>query len=361
MASHEIATAGEWPLWLLRMQALKAVDAQLSREPQAVELRLRRARLLAETGEVEEAKNAYLELLALSPSNFRALNDLGNLLNSSGLTWAARTCFAEAAARYPKNPVGHVNLGRILLKEGELALARHHFEQALQADPSFPEAHQGLAYVLLGCGEEEEAERHRWLGFRNRSIDVLPFRGKKTPIPVLVLVSAMGGTSPIIDLLDDGLYLVTVLAVEFYDPASPLPPHRLMINAIGDADLCGPGLERAATLAALTQAPVLNHPAAVLKTGRIANASRLRQTQGVIAPDMMSLPRAALAEPGALDTVASLGFSRPFLLRTLGFHNGQNFFKIENAEELNAALKSLPGRELAVMQFLDARRPDGKI
>jgi hypothetical protein len=361
MPSNQTATADGWPLWRLRTEALKAADARIAQEPQAIEPRLYRARLLAELGQVEEAKSAYLDLLALSPSHFDALNDLGKLLGSSGWTWASRACFTEAAARHPENPIGHINLGRILLQEGELALARHHFEKALESGPSFPEAHQGLAYVLSGLGDEDAAGRHRRMGFINRSVDVLPFRGSRTPIPVLVLASAMGGTSPVVQLLDDRLYLVTVIVVEFFDPASPLPPHRLMINAIGDADLCRAGLEAAAKLAALTEAPVLNHPSAVLKTGRIANASRLRQAPGVIAPAMMSLPRAALAGPGGIDTAADLGFPCPFLLRTLGFHNGQNFFRIENADDLSTALKSLPGRELAIMQFLDARRPDGKV
>lgn len=361
MLSNKIETEGDWPLWRLRTEVLKAADDQLSREPQAIEQRLFRARLLTELGQFEEAKSAYLELLALSPSHFDALNDLGKLLNSYGFTTASRTCFAEAVARHPENPVGHVNLGCFLMKEGQSGLARRHFEMALQNDPNFAEAHQGLAYILSGLGDEEAAERHRLLGFKDRSVDVLPFRGRKMPIPVLVLASAMGGTSPIMQLIEDGVYLAIVIVVEFYDPASPLPSHRLMINAIGDADLCGPGLEAASKLAALTHAPILNDPSAVLKTGRIANASRLRQLPGVIAPAMISLPRAALAQPGALQHLADLGFPCPFLVRALGFHNGQNFFKIETADELSAAFAGLPGPELAVMQFLDARSRDGKI
>ena len=60
---------------------------------------------------------------------------------------------------------------------------------------------------------------------------------------MLVLVSAMAGNAPIAPLLDDRVYLVTVIVTEFWDPASPLPPHRLMINAIGDAGIyAGPRL-----------------------------------------------------------------------------------------------------------------------
>ena len=81
---------------------------------------------------------------------------------------------------------------------------------------------------------------------------------------------------------------------------------------------------------------------------------------GVITPAMTSLPRAVLAKPDALELLADLG-PCPFLLRTPGFHNGQNFFKIENADDLKEALEKLPGREFTVMQFLDGRAADGKV
>ncbi len=359
--ANEIETSGDWQPWLLRETALRAAEARLALKPQAVEPRLDRARLLAELGRVEEAKRAYIELLALSPSHFEALNDLGTLLYSTGFRTAARTCYAQAAALHPDNPAGHVNLANALLKEGELVLARHHYEKALWANPCHAEAHQGLAYLLRELGDEDEADQHRRIGFRDRSVTVLPYFGRAQPVPVLVLVSAMGGNAPILPFLNDHLYRVTVIVTEFYDLASPLPPHRLMINAIGDADLCKQALEAAGKLAALTQAPVLNQPEAVLKTGRIANAGRLRRLPGVIAPAMVSLPRGVLTAPDALAALADRGFACPFLLRTPGFHNGQNFFRVENASDLTAALEDLPGRELTIMQFLDGRRPDGKI
>ena len=360
-SAKKTETLCDWQPWLLREAALKEVDAKLLVEPSAAGLRFDRARLLAELGRTEEAKRAYLDLLALSPSHFGALNDFGALLYSTGYRTAARTCYAEAAARHPDNPIAHVNLANALLKEGEWALAREHFEAALRAAPDHPEAHQGLAQLLWEQGEEDAAERHRRMGYQNRSLVVLPYRGRSQPIPVLLLVSAMGGNIPILPFLDDRIYLVTVIVAEFFDPELPLPPHRLTINAIGDADLCQPALEVAAKLAAKTRAPVLNRPEAVLKTGRIANALRLGRLPDVVAPAMVSLPRSVLTAPDALAPLAERGFTCPFLLRAPGFHNGQNFFRIESEGDLTAALDALPGRDITVMQFLDARGPDGKI
>jgi hypothetical protein len=361
MATNDAGTAGQWRPWVLREAALEMAQARLSREPRAIEPRFERARLLGELGRTEEAKQAYLEVLVLSPSHFGALNNLGAILHASGFRTAARTCYAEAAARHPENPIGHVNLANALLEEGDLVPARDHFEKALQIAPDFADAHRGLGNLFWMLGDEEASKRHQRLGFQNRNVITMPYRGRRQPIPVLLVISAMAGNIPIGPFLDDQIYLVTVIVAEFCDPAAPLPPHRLMINAIGDADLCKPALQAAMKLAARTRAPVLNHPAAVLETGRIANASRLRHVPGVITPAMTSLPRAILAEADALETLASLGFACPFLLRTPGFHNGQNFFKIENAGGLKAALEKLPGREFTVMQFLDGRSADGKI
>jgi hypothetical protein len=52
----------------------------------------------------------------------------------------------------------------------------------------------------------------------------------------------------------------------------------------------------------------------------------------------------------------------PLLLRTPGFHTGQNFVFVESQETLGAAgaaLDSLPSDELMAIEYLDARGPDG--
>lgn len=47
-------------------------------------------------------------------------------------------------------------------------------------------------------------------------------------------------------------------------------------------------------------------------------------------------------------------------MRTPGFHGGEHFMRVETAQELPAVLEQLPGNELTVMDFLDARGADGK-
>jgi len=73
-----------------------------------------------------------------------------------------------------------------------------------------------------------------------------------------------------------------------------------------------------------------------------------------------TLSREQLLAPQTAATLAQLGFRFPLLLRTPGFHGGENFIRVETFEELPAAMNELPGDDLFVIQYLDARGADGK-
>ena len=76
----------------------------------------------------------------------------------------------------------------------------------------------------------------------------MTYRGEGQGIAVLLLVAAAGGNIPVQSLLDDRYFRTTVLVTEYYDPKVPLPPHDIVFNSIGDADLCREGLEAARVL-----------------------------------------------------------------------------------------------------------------
>lgn len=87
---------------------------------------------------------------------------------------------------------------------------------------------------------------------------------------------------------------------------------------------------------------------------------RLAGLPGVVTPIAATLPRERLSASDAATTLARQGFGFPLLLRSPGFHTGLHFLLVESFEALPRALAELPGEELVVMQFLDARGPDGK-
>lgn len=219
-----------------------------------------------------------------------------------------------------------------------------------------------MALLLHEIGDEAAADVHLRAGFRRGATTVLPYRGERPPVPVLLLVSAVKGNAPFQQLLDERILGVTVIVAEFFDPLQPLPPHRMIVNAIGDADLCGAALKSAMAIVARTKAPVVNALAAVLMTGRADNAVRLSNIPGVIAPVTVSVLKESLVAPAdARRVIADLGFSYPFLLRSPGFHIGRYFNFIAAENDLAAAVATLPGKTLALIRYLDASGADGKI
>ncbi len=345
----------------LREAALKKMDELLAASPEAVETRFERACLLGELGRKEEAKSAYLDVLAKEPAHFGALNNLGNLLYGMGFTTAACTLYTQAVALHPENPKAHVNLASLLAARNEPEQAMKHFEAALRLDPDHMQANRGLAYLLTESRDEQRAAFYRQKAFEGRPVEVLPYYGEDAPITLLLLVSALGGIIPMRHHFDERIFLVSVIFVEFYDPAAPLPPHQLVVNAIGDADLCKTALQAAMQILAQTQAPVINHPSRVLLTGRAENAERLAHIQDVITPKIALLRREFLETSDAPARLAKQGFAFPLLLRAPGFHTGRFFIRVENAQELVTGLPSMPGEEFLVIQYLDARNRDGKI
>ena len=339
---------------------LQALDRQLAQDPDAVEARYERASLLRETGRFEEAKRDYLALLQRMPTHFGALNDFGTMLLATGFRDAARTVFEQAVRHHPGRPGGHVNLANLLLALGELVTAREHFAAALRLDPDHMHAHRGLANLLAEIGDDAGARRHRDRGFKGHALTALPYHGDGAGTSVLLLVSALGGNIPTAALLDAREFRTSVLVAEYADPAVALPPHDVVFNSIGDADLCGDALAAAQAILARTDRPVINHPAAVRATGRIANAARLRGMPGVVVPRMAGLARSILAGPAGPDALAANGFAFPLLLRAPGFHTGRHFVRVERAADLAAAAGALPGDDLSVIEALDTRGADGK-
>jgi hypothetical protein len=198
---------------------------------------------------------------------------------------------------------------------------------------------------------QEGAEQHLRRGFSGSSIVTKPYRGTGAGVPLLLLVSARAGNLPTQLWIDDRRYTVHAIYTEFFDPKAALPPHELVVNAIGDADLCDEALARAEQLIAHSTAPVINRPARVRATGRVENARRLAGIPGVIAPKIVALSRAAL--------LMSNDLRFPLLLRRPGFHTGRHFVRVMNRAELPVAATSLGAEELLAIEYLDARGADG--
>jgi TPR repeat len=354
-----LPNCSNWAPRAAQQTRLRQLERRLARRSATIDEKIEHAALLGALGRDAQARQAFVDILLRAPTHFSALNEFGNCLTSMGFIAAACRVYSEAIAHHPANPTGHVNLANLLLRGGDLAGARKHYEAALALDPDHPQAHQGLGAVHSGLGDRAGATSHFQKGFGSHAIATLPYRGSKPPLLLLLLVSSGGGNIPTASFLDDRIFLTSVIVADFLDPALPLPPHQLVFNSIGDADLCAPALAAAARLMDRTRAPILNDPSAVIKTGRIANAQRLRKVPGVVTPRIVALARAILAGPDGPAAISGHGFAFPLLLRSPGFHTGHNFVKVESESDLATAAMSLPGDDLLAIEYLHARGKDG--
>ena len=296
------------------------------------------------------ARQVYVDVLRRDPTNFHALNELGNLAFAGGFRSAARTAYQEALKHHPNNQLARVNLANLLREENDVAGAKLHYQAALAIDPDMHEAHQGMAWVLRDS-DHDDAERHLQKGYSGHANVTKPYRGSGNGVPLLMLVSARGGNIPTQLWIDDRRFAINAIYTEFYDTGLSLPPHELVVNAIGDADLCDVALSRAEEILTHTSAPVINRPSRVQTTGRAEIARRLAAIPGVVAPRILTL------KPAAILDADDLRF--PLLLRRPGFHTGEHFVHVANREGLPEAIASLAGEQLLVISYLDARGADG--
>ena len=311
---------------------------------------LDRARALARNGEDEAAKQLYVTLIGHDPTHRDALVELGALALASNHLAAARTAYGQAVHHHPADPVALTGLANLLADE-DPPTARRLYARALQTDPNYPPAHQGLARLLADAGEHEAAAPHWQRGFRNHAVHPSRHRGPAGRSRLLLLTAARGGNIPTRHWIDEARFAVTALYADFHDAGAGLPPHDLLLNAIGDADLVPEALTAAERLAAGSPAPVINSPALVRRTGRAANAARLAVIPHLRAAAIRTIHRARPPDPATL--------RYPVLVRAPGFHTGRHFLRVDRATDLAPALATLPGDELLLIDHLDARGPDG--
>jgi tetratricopeptide (TPR) repeat protein len=308
------------------------------------------ARRLCDAGRDGEAKAAYVAILQRDPANLEALIELGCLTYRSGHRSAAKTAFEQAVHCHPQSTVARINLGNLLHEDGDDVAARQHFEVALARDSRSRDAHRGLAQALTRLGETNVAGFHWRHSFVGQAVAVQKNRAPVSAPRVLVLVSVEGGNIPTRPILDDRHFAVTVLYAEYHETALPLPPHELIFNAIGDADLCAEALGCADEIIARSQAPVVNRPSSVRETSRARNALRLAGIPVARVPKVETVHRSEATEHN---------WQYPLLLRSPGFHTGRHFVRVERRADLDAALSELPGEELLAIEYLDARGADG--
>ncbi|HYA66094.1 MAG TPA: tetratricopeptide repeat protein, partial [Burkholderiaceae bacterium] len=259
-APPEVSCRRSWGPHHELESTLQALDAALVAEPGSADLLFLRASSLQMLGREAESRIAYVQALQRDPDHLGALCNLGRSLLANRNHAAAHLVLERAVCKHPGDLASHVALGIALYQMRQPAKALATLERAVQIAPYSAPAHAAMAFVLEALGRCERAKIHRRKGFHNRSLIGLPYRGEHAPVRVLLLASTNGANAPLVRFLDDRTFQTWVVVPEFHDPKTALPPHELVVNAIGDADAAPAALSSAHALLARVLAPVVNLP-----------------------------------------------------------------------------------------------------
>jgi len=124
---------------------LEPVVSSLQRFPDRPGSRYYAASLHFMRGELDAARVAAEQAVALDPQPARAQNLLGAIYATRGDVTAARQAFGASLAADAQDPTTYQNLGTLELNSGNLEAAVRLFGEALSLDPSSEPARAGLA------------------------------------------------------------------------------------------------------------------------------------------------------------------------------------------------------------------------
>ena len=140
---RRLAEARDW------QSAMSIVDRQIALEPNDMDVRAWRARLLAWSGRLPEAENEFLAILRVSPKDPDDWMGLATVYLREGKISEARRAISFAEDLDPNRADVHLARARILRAAGQRTEAQSEFRMALAADPGNGDAKDGLTSLRV--------------------------------------------------------------------------------------------------------------------------------------------------------------------------------------------------------------------
>ena len=106
------------------------------------------------------AVGMWRDVIGKRPTNPRAYNNLGNLVNKRGDQREAFKLYQAAIEVDPGYQPGYYNLANLLAGDGKLDKSVAYYRRSLDINPDAIETHNNLAVVLFQLGKGEESIKH---------------------------------------------------------------------------------------------------------------------------------------------------------------------------------------------------------
>ena len=141
-------------------EAVKILQAHLSRHPDDVPVLMQLAGIAANVGAIAQALAALRKVVQVDPRHGYAWLGIADLEASSGNLAEADRCYARAGELLPDEAVVPYNHAVVLERLGQSDTAIEAYREAIIRRNDFAQAHNNVGALLLARGETEVAERH---------------------------------------------------------------------------------------------------------------------------------------------------------------------------------------------------------
>jgi tetratricopeptide (TPR) repeat protein len=277
--------------------------------------------------------------IALHSAIANVMQDAGDETGSRAHRIALETFDAIAAAAQPRPALALFNLATYYYLKGDNASALRWYKHTLEVEPDLAMAHQNLAAVFDLLDRPDDAQVHRNRAYSLQRVFIEP--SERASRRVLILCAGReSGNIPIETLLPRATSHLIKYAIDWASEAedSRLPPFDLVFNTVGDPDVAQPLTPRLEGFARRCARPLLNRPAAVMRTQRHRLPELLAALDDVLVPPCVRL-EGEYASPDALAIhLVGLGIGFPLLMRPLAKHGGDGLTLHDSVDTLWPAL-----------------------
>ena len=108
-------------------------------------------------GKLDQAKSEFLRVLAINPSNIKALNRLASIATYQDESGIAIDYYSKITEIDPNYAPAYSNIGVLKLNSRDFGDAEYYMKKAIQIDPSYLNAYYNLASLFVHRGEMEKA------------------------------------------------------------------------------------------------------------------------------------------------------------------------------------------------------------
>jgi tetratricopeptide (TPR) repeat protein len=248
-------------------------------------------------------------------------------------------------------------IGRVYSRHGQWPAACHWYERALLIDPLLWAAHIGMAWALRKLDRAAGPGHHAGRAYRRLPAfgHAKAGRGRRT---VLVLCSTESGNVPFRHLLPRARNRLIrwILDYGLAGPAHAVPPHDVIFNAIGDADLARRSADSIARFMATMRRPVINAASRVARSSRDRIARLLDGVAGIHVPATTRWDRQGGDAAGIHAAIAHGGQGYPVIVRPVGQHGGEGVVLLRSGDDAS----ELPSMgEMYLTRYCEYRSADG--